>query len=403
METTTHFDRDGIKPGLCTSIETIIKSNCMKKFIWIIILGVFIQNVSQSQGKSTENIFIVTLDGMRWQEVFKGIDPSIMKKEKYARNSKELEKLFFHPNTDSARKKLMPFLWETIAKQGQLYGNRELNSEMNVSNTFWFSYPGYNEILTGNKKDIFINSNRKVYNPNKNVLEYINESDSSKYKIAAFGSWDLFPYIINEERNKIKVNAGYRPAEADSLTEKEIFLNELQSMIPGRWSSVRFDAFTHLYAMEYVKKHHPNVVFIGYGETDDFAHEGRYDQYLFSASRTDRFIEQLWNMICTDSVYRNKTTLIITTDHGRGKGKNNWKTHGRHCIHSDEVWMAVIGPDSAPLGEVSNNPAIYTYQIAATVLQLLNIDHSNYSAKSEPVWSILNRDINKFVANTKSK
>ena len=36
------------------------------------------------------------------------------------------------------------------------------------------------------------------------------------------------------------------------------------------------------------------IVFIGYGETDDFAHDGKYDEYVMAANRTDRFIKELW-------------------------------------------------------------------------------------------------------------
>ena len=353
-----------------------------------------------SQQYKTEHVFIVTLDGMRWQEVFKGADSSIFIKKKYVKNVAEVRNKFWSPKPDSSRKLLMPFLWGIVAKQGQIYGNRNLGNRMNLSNSFWFSYPGYNEILTGRIHDMSICSNRKENNPNKNLFDLIKPKVSS---VAAFGSWDVFPYILNEERTGICVNAGFRLASDDSLSAKEKFLNELQPLIPSRWSAVRYDAFTHLYAMEYLKKKHPSLVYIGYGETDDFAHEGLYDQYLYSANRTDMFISQLWDFICSDSVYKDKTTLIITTDHGRGNGRNNWKNHGRQCIHSGEVWLAVIGPDSPPLGEVHGKNQIYTSQIASSVLKLFGIDYAKNSSIGKPVTGMLPNVPEYFVSSSKTK
>ena len=39
----------------------------------------------------------------------------------------------------------MPFLWSVIARQGQIYGNRDKGSPAKVANGKNFSYPGYNE------------------------------------------------------------------------------------------------------------------------------------------------------------------------------------------------------------------------------------------------------------------
>src|SRR5690606_12832092 len=136
--------------------------------------------------------------------------------------------------------------------------------------------------------------NDKIPNPNKTILEIINEQPHFKGKVAAFGSWDVFPYIINEERSGIPVNAGFETAKGNQLTDKELFLNELQKQVPSPWGSVRLDAFTHHYALEYLKKNHPEVVYISYGETDDFAHDGNYQAYLRSAHTTDAMIKELW-------------------------------------------------------------------------------------------------------------
>ena len=130
---------------------------------------------------------------------------------------------------------------------------------------------------------------------------------------------DVFPFIINEERSKIPVNAGFQPAKDPGLSEREEFLNRLQKEIPQPWPSVRFDVFTHHYAREYIERSHPKIVYIAYGETDDYAHDGRYDRYLTSAWQSSNFIEDLWKFVQGDTFYQGKTTFVITTDHGLGR------------------------------------------------------------------------------------
>ena len=80
--------------------------------------------------------------------------------------------------------------------------------------------------------------------------------------------------------------------------------------------------------LDEVRRNHPRVLFVGYGETDEWAHLGRYDRLLDSAQRVDRFIAELWDTMQAIPQYRGKTTFLITTDHGRGHGLEDWKDHG---------------------------------------------------------------------------
>jgi len=119
---------------------------------------------------------------------------------------------------------------------------------------------------------------------------------------------------------------------------------------------VRPDVFTYFAAREYWKVYQPKVLYIAFDETDDLAHAGEYDQYLKSAHAQDRMIEDLWNLIQQSPQYRDKTTLIITCDHGRGDiNKNNWTEHGPEIKESGEIWLGIIGPDVEPLGEIKKH------------------------------------------------
>ncbi|WP_111309181.1 phosphoglyceromutase [Confluentibacter sediminis] len=347
----------------------------MKKSIILVSLSIlsFLGN-AQQENKQQPNVFLITLDGARWQDVFTGID-TVLLNSSYTQDKKLLTKKFVGNSTEENRTLLMPFFWNTIAKQGQLHGNRNVDSKVNLTNKMVFSYPGYNEILTGKADDDNINSNDKIYNKNITILEKINNSESFKGKVAAFCSWDVFPYIINDKRSGIPVNAGYMDA-IGNLNETEKFLNHIQRQAPIIWEGVRLDVFTHHFAKEYVKKNHPKMVYISYGETDDFAHEGLFDFYIKSLHNTDALISDLWDYVQNDAFYKDNTYFIITTDHGRGVGSDKesmWTSHGSDVKNANQTWMAILGPKVEALGE-GKNEQIYTNQIAATIAHILNLD-----------------------------
>lgn len=352
----------------------------------VLLIAICCLNSAFAQEKlKTENVFLITLDGLRWQELFNGVDSALLMTKEYTHDQQQIKERFWHEDPLVRREKLMPFFWSEIEMKGQLFGNRKYGNNANLTNSYWFSYPGYNEILTG-YSDPEINSNSKTNNPNVTVLEYINQQKEFKGKVAAFGSWDVFPYIINEERSGIPVNAGFESVEGDNLSEREVFLNELQKEIPSPWGGVRLDAFTHHYAVEYIKKEKPRMVYIAYGETDDFAHDGRYDFYLKSAYQTDTFIKELWDYVQSDVQYKDKTTFIIATDHGRGTVPlDTWKHHGDQIKGADQVWFAVLGPDTLAKGEVKTKGDYYQNQIASTVASLLGL---NFKSKTEGLKGI---------------
>jgi hypothetical protein len=319
----------------------------------------------------TENIIFVMTDGLRWQEVFGGADTSLVAK-KDVKASQEYTK-----GADSAQRRdaLMPFLWSTIAHQGQIFGNRNLGADAYVTNGLNFSYPGYNETLCG-FPDPRIHSNDKVLNPNQTVFEWLNGKPSYKGNLAAFGAWDVFPFIFNEPRAGFPVNAGYTPFLAMPMTPRLELLNQMKAESPKVWDDEAFDAIPFYTALEYLKAKKPKLLYISLGETDDWAHAGNYAEYLNSAHRVDEFIAELWGAIQSMPEYRDKTTLIFSPDHGRGSGPDDWKSHGEKIPESKYIWMAFLGPDTKPLGERSHIPAVTQNQIAATLAAFLGGDYN---------------------------
>lgn len=359
----------------------------MKKII-ILVLAIASQSSFAQKNQKTENVVLITLDGFRWQEMFNGADSSMMKQQTHLKDP-QLKEKFWRNDLTERRKALLPFFWNTIATGGQLYGNRSVNCNVNVSNNQLFSYPGYNEILTGKADNERIHSNDKMYNPNTNVLEFINSQPFFKGKVAAFTSWDVFPYIINDKRSGVYVSTGISPMDGKNLNEREKTMNDLIRSIPNPLGDVRLDAFTFYYGMEYMKKNKPRVMYFAFDETDDFAHAGEYGAYLNSAHYTDRFIGELWSYLQTESFYKNKTTLIITVDHGRGNDAEGWKDHGQKIPEADQIWMAVLGPDTNALGEVKGDHQLYQNQVAKTLAAFLGFDYTQEAKEGAVVKSMV--------------
>jgi hypothetical protein len=325
----------------------------------------------EKQDSTTENIFLITTDGFRWNEIFNGADSSLINDEEYTKDTELCKLLYWADTPEERRKRLMPFLWNVVAAKGQLFGNREYANEVNVNNIYGFSYPGYNELLTGTT-DIMVNSNHKYYNRNKNFLEKLNGEEKYHNKVAAFTSWDVFPYILNDQRNEITINSGYSNAAGNDLTEGEQKLNAVQTQAVRNKKSTRYDMLTFVSAKEFIDKNHPKILYIGFGETDESAHSGRYDMYLKQANQFDKFLEELWYYVQTNDIYKNKTTFIITTDHGRGyQFKSSWTRHGPLTPGSKKIWAAMIGPGIAPLGEIKEADELKQKNISKLIMHML--------------------------------
>ncbi|RYY83387.1 MAG: phosphoglyceromutase [Chitinophagaceae bacterium] len=332
---------------------------------------------------------MITLDGFRWQELFNGADPEILNDSKWTADIAGNKELFWDDDPEVRRARLMPFFWNVIARKGQLHGNRAYGNYCNTRNFYQISYPGYNEIFTG-ETDIFIASNRKVRNSNKNMLEYINAMPGYSGKVAAFASWDAFPFILNRERSGFYLDAGPGRVEGEGNSEQAV--NKMLATEPSE-EATRDDRVTFRSAVEYVKRRLPKVFFLGFSGTDDAGHEKSYDRYLRSAHEADQMIGELWSLVQSIPQYKDNTTFLITTDHGRGASKRNWYNHGFFVGGSSQTWMALLGSQVKKMGECRSRGQLYQKQVAGSMAWLLGLRNRSrntlpltcFEAPSEPV------------------
>jgi Type I phosphodiesterase / nucleotide pyrophosphatase len=333
---------------------------------------------AQTAGR-VDNVILITLDGARTQEIFGGLDLAVLRST--LRPDAKVEETrsyqrFWAATPEARRARLMPFFWETLmARYGSIAGDRAHGSSVRVTNRHWFSYPGYAEILTGQAHDDVIASNDMRRNPYPTVLEFFKRKlKLDAAQVAAFASWDTFDWIVEHEPGAITSNAGFEAYDnGDGAVET---LNRLQLETLTPWDGARFDAYTFRLAMAHLITKRPRVLYVAFDETDDWAHDGRYDRVLDALNHVDGYLSELWSALQAQTAYRDRTAILITVDHGRGDTPADWRDHGAKTPGSENIWIAFIGPEWPRRSEWEKGEPLYQNQVAATLAQALGLDYA---------------------------
>lgn len=337
----------------------------LRRFRWLLFasigfVGPALTSADPAPVPHVKNVILVTTDGLRWQEVFRGAGDAYMTREQGVEDVAALKKEFAPGAPAERRAALLPFFWGTVAKAGQVYGNRDRKSDARVTNGRKFSYPGYNELLTG-APDPEVKSNDKIPNRNVTVLEWMNRRPGFGGRVLMFGTWDVFPFIVNTERSGIAVGGDHHE-----------------------------DAQTFAAARAELREKKPRLLYVALGETDERAHERKYGDYLRAARRVDGWLKELWETAQGMPERAGTTALLVTTDHGRGGDAGNWKDHGEKVDGAEYIWIAAMGPGIRPLGERADAPEVTQSQVAATVAALLGEDYpAAFPAAGKPMTDII--------------
>ncbi len=330
--------------------------------------------------RQTRNVILFTADGLRWQDLFGGMDP-LLKDAKGTGmdDDKPLRTRLWRETPEERRQVLMPFFWSTLAPEGVVLGNLNKGSSVRVTNSFRVSYPGYAEILTGRAQDGVIKGNVDIRNPTPTVLEFVRQKlGLEPSQVALFASWEAFSLIGEHTPGSIVINAGYRNYEGPHDIERMRQLSVLQFDVLSPWTEERHDYITFEMALEYIRQAQPRLMHIAFDETDDWAHDRKYNRVLDAIGYVDRSLRKLWEAVNESPAYRGKTTLIVTCDHGRGGTVEDWHTHGEEVPAAAQIWVAIIGPDTPALGEAANTSEVFQRDIAPTILDLLGLDYHEY-------------------------
>ena len=330
----------------------------------------------QSAG-AAERLVVISLDGVRTQEMFGGLDADILQAvlDKKPANEHALYKKFWRPTREARREALMPFLWGTFLKtHGSIVGDQQAGSVMRLGNTQRFSYPGYAELMTGVAHDDVITSNDNRRYPFETVLQFLRrELGATREQVACFGSWDVFTSISASKDGEVYTNAGYQAYDGSDEGLKR--LSAAQSETMPSWDSARYDTYTWQFAADHLQRHQPRVLWIGLDETDDWAHQRHYVRVLEYLHRFDGWLAKLWAQLQSMPAYQGRTAVVLVTDHGRGNTGKDWNGHGKDVEGAQNVWAAFAAPQWQARGiwKSGHAPASQS-QIAATLASLVGKD-----------------------------
>ncbi len=253
--------------------------------LWVGVCAFLVAiNPAYSSGKKSNqpNVVLLTLDGVRWQEVFS--------------ESKDHNEAPF---------KLLKLL---LSKEGILIGNKSLGSEMTVNNRFNLSLPGYQSLMAGTEVPCATNDCGRI--SVETMMERVRrELRLSKGEVATFATWSGIAKAVEHTQGSTHLVG-----------------------------SLNHDTETFAQALAYLEKERPRFLYISLGDADEFAHALNKKKYIDTLKMYDRWINELAGRLDAMDDYGNNTTLIVTTDHGRGSGFQ-WFDHGLHIPDAKYVWL----------------------------------------------------------------
>lgn len=152
------------------------------------------------------------------------------------------------------------------------------------------------------------------------------------------------------------------------------------------------------------------MAWIDLGDTDTRAHAGDYSGYLAAAAAADAFLAAFWAALQADPRTAGQTTLLVTTDHGRGESaRERWRGHGSGRYRrawvpgirregSDAVWFAVRGP-AVVAGARLDSACAVSGQVAATLLEGLGVPWTGYRADARPPLAVFRGSDQRAISN----
>lgn len=298
---------------------------------------------------SKSPLVLVTVDGARWQEIFGGTDPT--------RTST--------PYVEA--KDLLPNLYRIERERGALLGSPGRGS-IAASGPAFVSLPGYTEILTGRPPEA-CQSNDCDRTIMPTVLD---EAWASGAKVAAFSSWEPIGRAVTIAPGHFFISCG-----SGGNTAIDPF--------PGGWH-FRPDRMTSAAALSYLEKEQPDVLYVGLGEPDEYAHRGDYEGYLKSLRNADAFLGRLFATLDRMGERGAATNVIMTADHGRA---STFRHHGRWAPESARVWLFAAGPGITHHGRVASPEERHLADVAPTIRVLVGLDPDRAADAGRPLAELV--------------
>lgn len=258
----------------------------------------------------TENVHIVVIDGARYSETF-----------------------------GDTSHKFIPLIWNKLRPQATIF-TRHYNDSVTLTVSSHLS------IITGKWQNFSNDGTERSATPT--IFEYFRKSSNSTVtnSFVILGK-DKLDVLSSSTSHDYGSKYGASVAYSNDQNNDKVTLQNFKSTL---------------------QKHHPRLSITNLGQVDNRGHNGNWNEYTSSIRCADSVIYEMWNSLQNDPIYKDKSTLIITNDHGRHI--DDWTSHGDGCEGCRHVMMMVMGPDSK---KALIDSTFHTHlDIALTVAELLD-------------------------------
>jgi len=242
-------------------------------------------------GLQTRKVFVVNIDGLRSTEGFEAGDINL------------------------------PFIWDSLKPLGTLYSSF-YNTGVTITNS------AHSTIVTG-ARQLMLNGT-PFWAPIRPREPTIGEC----YRKFLGAPQDGAVFVNGKSMiwlDPVSTYPGFGRAVAPQIVYSWPTEDDLAA-----WDSTR----------AVIARSHPSFCYVVLGQVDAAGHAADTNRYISSIRQADSLVFELWKLLCDDPQYRDSTTLIITSDHGRHDERHGgWFTHGCSCRGCRHVLFLAIGPD----------------------------------------------------------
>ena len=294
-------------------------------------------------------IVVVTVDGVRWHEVFEGVDPQLA--ASHGLSSNEV----------LSAAELTPNLHRIVASHGAALGAPGYGAEISASGPNFVSLPGYAELLSGRRATRCRDNQCSGGGARTLLDDFSAGSARGASQVALFTSW---------------------PDIARVASERGVVSEPLP-----RGANFRSDALTADLAIAHLKAHAPKFMFLGLGEPDEFGHQNDYRGYLSAVRRADARIAEVDRELERLAARGTRTALFVTADHGRA---DSFVEHGSKFPESARVWLVAAGSAVRASGFVAAPKQRHLADLAPTVRQIAGLPPDVDAEAGMPLSELLN-------------
>lgn len=293
---------------------------------------------------AADAVVLVTIDGVRWQDVFEGTDPTLG--EGVPRMTPEA---------------LLPNVYD-LARHGGAALGAPGHGAIVASGPEFVSLPGYIELLTGHPSRCGGNDCERA--DGETIVEELAARGES---VAVFASWERIA------RAAARGDAGFALSAGRSIAKDVDPAILADGANVGPWpggGDFRPDRFTARAALAYLETKRPRFLFLGLGEPDEYAHHGDYAGYVAALRAADAVVGQLRATLARMGARGARTTVVVTTDHGRAR---EFRPHGGAWPESSRVWLVAGGAGIGARGFAESTETRALADVAPTLRRLLGL------------------------------